>query len=247
MADIDGYHDVLSAPMRAVWPRAARIASATGGVLVGGTAVAVHLRHRRSEDLDILTPSAFDTAAVRDRLEADADRSFVALARSRHEVLVLLDDVRVHVFEDPQAEHRLRVPRPLQPGPTIDGMPVASLPDLLALKLDTLLWRSSLRDLLDLAAIDSLTAHRLEDGIRCYRLRFGPELDSGILDNLIFKLRFPPAGDADPLFDDARDATVAYLKQRARDVEEELHRQRATAAMPAEPPTTSEQPGSLDT
>ena len=86
----------------------------------------------------------------------------------------------------------------------------------------------------------------LEDGIRCYRQRLGPELDSGILDNLIFKLRFPSGGDADPLFDDARDVTVAYLKRRAHDVEEELHRQRAAAGIPTEPPTTPEQPGSRD-
>ncbi len=124
-------------------------------------------------------------------------------------------------------------------------MPVASLPDLLALKLDTLLWRSHLRDLLDIAAIDSLTAHRLEDGIRYYRQRFGPELDNAILDNLIFKLRFPSARDADPLFDDARDATITYLKRRAHDVEEELHRQR-TAGIQPEPHPASEQPGSLD-
>ena len=246
MADIDAWDDVLDTRMRDAWPKAGRIASRTGGVLVGGTAIAIHLRHRRSEDIDILTPGPFDTAEIRDQLEAAAESSFVALARSRHEVLVLLDDVRVHVFEDPQAEHRLREPRTIQQGPTVGGMPVASLEDLLALKLDTLLWRSNLRDLLDLAAIDSLTAHRLEDGIRYYRQRFGPELDSGILDNLIFKLRFSSGGDADPLFDDARDVTVAYLKRRAHDVEEELHRQRAAAGIPPEPPTTPEQPGPLN-
>ena len=232
MAEIGAWSDVLGAPLRAAWPRAAPIASETSGVLVGGTAVAIHLRHRRSDDIDILVPGPFDTAEIGRRLEHAAGWSFVAVARSRHEVHVLLDGVHVHVFEDPQAEHRLRTPHTLRQGPVVSGMPVASLPDLLALKLDLLLWRSTLRDLLDIAAIDRLTNHRLEDGIRYYRQRFGPELDNAILDNLVFRLRFPAAGDADPLFDDARDTTVAYLKQRAGDVEAELYRQRAAAADP---------------
>ena len=59
------------------------------------------MRHRRSEDIDILTPGPFDATEIRDRLEADTESSFVALAPSRHEVQVLLDGVRVHVFEDP--------------------------------------------------------------------------------------------------------------------------------------------------
>ena len=227
MAEIDAWSDVLGDRQRAAWLRAAPTASATGGVLVGGTAAAVHLRHRRSEDLDILTPGPFDTAEIRRRLERAAEWSFVAVARSRHEVRVLLDGVNVHVFEDPQAEHRLQTPRMLEQGPVISGMPVASLPDLLALKLDILLWRSTLRDLLDIAAIDRLSGHSLEDGIRYYRRRFGPELDNAILDNLIFRLRFPAAGDADPLFDDTRDATVAYLKRRSIDVGADLQRQRA--------------------
>lgn len=40
-----------------------------GAYLVGGTAVATHLRHRVSRDLDFFLPGATDLAALRRRLE----------------------------------------------------------------------------------------------------------------------------------------------------------------------------------
>ena len=44
VADIDAWEEVLDARLRAAWPKAGRIASRTGGVLTGGTAIAIHLR-----------------------------------------------------------------------------------------------------------------------------------------------------------------------------------------------------------
>ena len=229
MGQIDDWREVIGHRQRAVWPKAAAAAADCGGVLVGGTAVAIHLMHRISEDIDILAPGRFDTVSARSLLEEQADESFTMIGLSPHEVHALVDGVSVHVFEDPNADSRTADVEVLHQGPTIDAMPVASLQDLFALKLDLIRWRSTLRDLIDLAAIDQLSGHRLEDGLSYWLQKFGAEWDNAALDQLAFKLRFPSAQDADPLFDDSRDQIIDYLKGRAPQVEQALH-QRRTAA-----------------
>ncbi len=229
MNQIDEWREVIGHRQRAVWPKAAAAAAECGGVLVGGTAVAIHLRHRLSEDIDILAPGPFDAAGARSQLEEQADESFTMIGLNSHEVHALVDGVSVHIFEDPNAESRTAAVAVLKQGPEIDTMPVASLQDLLALKLDLIRWRSTLRDLIDLAAIDQLSGHRLEDGLFYWLQKFRAEWDNAALDQLVFRLRFPSAQDADPLFDDSRDQIIAYLKSRAPQIEQALH-QRRTAA-----------------
>ena len=229
MGQVDEWHPVIGDRQRAVWPTAARAAVACLGTLVGGTAVTVHLKHRISEDIDILAPGPFDIAETRSLLEEGAQESFAIVDMSTHEICALVDTVRVHLFEDPNADSRIGEVEVLQEGPTIDGMPVASLKDLLALKLDLIRWRSVLRDLIDLAAIDRISGHRLEDGLAYWQEKFNAEWDNAALDQVVFRLLFPSAQDADPLFDDSRDQVIAYLKSRAAQVEQALHYRRTAA------------------
>ena len=230
MSQIDDWQDVIGDRQRAVWPKAARAAAACRGVLVGGTAVAIHLRHRVSEDIDILAFTPFDTAAVKSLIEQEAEESFAVIGLSSHEVHVRVDGVSVHVFEDPNADSRTGQVTVLQEGQTISGMQVSSLKDLLALKLDVIRWRSALRDLIDLAAIDRLSGHRFEDGLVYWQQKFRAEWDNAALDLLVFRLRFPSAKDADPLFDNSREEVVGYLKSRALQVEQALRQRREAAS-----------------
>ena len=227
MNQIDQWQEVIGHHQRTVWPKAAKAAIACQGVLVGGTAVTVHLKHRISEDIDILAPSPLDATGVRSLLESEAEVSFAVIGLSSHEVHALVDGVSVHVFEDPNADSRTEDVATLQEGPIIDAMPVASLEDLLALKLDLIRWRSTLRDLIDLAAIDQLSSHPLEDGLAYWQQKFGLQWDNAALDQMVFRLRFPSARDADPLFDDSRDQVVSYLKSRSLQVEESLKQRRS--------------------
>ncbi len=107
MSRIDDWQEVIGDRQRAVWPKAAKAAAACRGMLVGGTAVTVHLRHRVSEDIDILAPSPLDAASMKSLIEAEAEESFAMIGLSPYEVHALIDGVSVHVFEDPNAESRV--------------------------------------------------------------------------------------------------------------------------------------------
>ena len=50
---------MLSPEMRHVWPILGQATSNLDGCLMGGTALAVYLRHRRSFDLDYMTAGSF--------------------------------------------------------------------------------------------------------------------------------------------------------------------------------------------
>ena len=57
---LDDYSDLLAPELRDLWPLSSKVAHSTDGRLMGGTALALHLRHRSSTDIDIMTLGSFD-------------------------------------------------------------------------------------------------------------------------------------------------------------------------------------------
>jgi Nucleotidyl transferase AbiEii toxin, Type IV TA system len=113
--------------------------------LAGGAAIAVHLRHRISNDLDIFGPKRASFAP------------FQALAGPRsHEVkVVTVGDATLHLEIGGVPVDVVRYPYPLlekpQSGP--EGFPVAGLVDLATNKLAAIAKRGLLRDFWDLYEI----------------------------------------------------------------------------------------------
>ena len=215
MADIDVCADVLDEPQRRVWAAVAETAGQIDGCLMGGTAVAVHLRHRRSEDLNVMTLRDFSAADVQHRLERRFKAVQVIDAGDNY-CTAVVEGVRVDVFK---ALIRSSV-GPLglaavAPGPVVCGMPVASVPDLLASKLEILRFRAKVRDLIDLAAIDQLSGYSLEDGLGFYCRRYGHDRLPQEFNEIIALLQDPEPLDPDPSFDQAKPAALAHLQHRA--------------------------------
>ena len=75
MTAIEDYSDVLNDNMIAAWPRVAAALEGLDCTLMGGTAVAMVLRHRHSHDLDFMTLAPFDSRAVAAKLLSSAARA----------------------------------------------------------------------------------------------------------------------------------------------------------------------------
>ena len=101
----------------------------------------------------------------------------------------------------------------------------ASLPDLLASKLDVLLYRRKLRDYIDLTAIDAQSPYSLEDGLLLHMARYGATPEGFELSRIISLLEDPGHLDADPKFAKERDEILDYLKNRAPALRRHLHHQ----------------------
>lgn len=214
MTDIDEYADFLPNSLRSVWPYAAECAQRIGGVLMGGTAVAIHLRHRQSEDLDVMTLEEFSGNAIKKRLEeSGAAVEVIEVAKNMFHGFV--DAVKVDVFRALESNGvEPSSMRWIAPTTTVGGMEVGSLPDLMATKLDVIWSRAKLRDYIDLAALDRSGACSLESGLGYYCHRYGYNHPPRVLEQIIGVLDSPEPLPLDPVFEEIGAESLDYLKGR---------------------------------
>jgi hypothetical protein len=157
----------LRAAQRCLWP-ALRPARNRGFVLYGGTAVSLHLGHRRSIDFDFFRDRAFDTASLRKAFPVV--REAQTLQEQENTLVVSVgrrSPVKVSFFGG------LSFGRIGDPVLTADGVAeVASLEDLLAHKLKVILQRAEKKDYDDIAAL-LRAGVPLARGLAGARLLFG--------------------------------------------------------------------------
>ncbi len=111
--------------------------------LAGGTALALHIGHRRSVDLDFFNPQSFDEDAFLAGLHGIPGLSLIS--RSEQTVYLLISDVKTSFigYEYPM----------LFPFEYFAGVAVADLRDIACMKFSALAGRGSRRDFIDLYAV----------------------------------------------------------------------------------------------
>jgi Nucleotidyl transferase AbiEii toxin, Type IV TA system len=167
---LDPRFDVLPAAQQQIW-NALAAAPGLGFVLYGGTAIALHLGHRRSIDFD------FFRSAPLDKNQIHAEFAFVKGAA----VLQDTPDTQVLLAEMPAGPVKIsffgsigfgRVNAPLL---TRDGvLLVASLDDLMATKLTATLDRAEAKDYRDIAAMIAAGVS-LSAGLTAFKQMFNGE------------------------------------------------------------------------
>jgi predicted nucleotidyltransferase component of viral defense system len=148
--------------------------------LGGGTAVAVHLKHRRSRDLDFF----FHRDAVDlERLARQLDEvgPFAVTEASPGTLRGLLGATKLEFLHADQVSPQKLLE---EPG-VVAGLRVAGLKDLLAMKLKVLGERGEMRDYFDVKAIDEQSPLSVEDGIALFLARYRLDPSSGALKSLI--------------------------------------------------------------
>ena len=220
--DVHDYSDVLPDSLRRVWTAVAGCARMVGGALMGGTAVAIHLRHRVSVDLDVMTLRSFSGSAVEERLR-ETVTSVEPIEVSDNMFHGFVDGVKVDVFRalptNGVAPEQMRW---ISPGTHVGGMEIGSIPDLMAAKLDTIMYRAKLRDYFDLAELDRSGACSLEAGLGYYCRRFGYSYPPPVLERIIRLLESPGTLPADPDYEARSEPSLSYLRDRAPDLWERL-------------------------
>ena len=190
-----------------------KVAAATDGldrVLVGGTALALQLRHRASFDIDVQVLHDFDAEGLVGHLErigVDVDVQHVSVNALR----VVADGTKVEGRKSAMRQ------TPVGKGPVIEEMPVASLLDLFALKLRAVRNRAQLRDYVDIAALIDHGIGLME-GIRAYAARFHLFLIHEDLHD-VFSVLTPPPDDLpmDVPLEEARGRTLESVHLAAQE------------------------------
>lgn len=203
---------VLPPDTAAAWPKVVSCLP-DGAYLAGGTALAVHLSHRISRDLDVFVQRPFDTAQLRTRLASLGNLTVTSLS----------DDTLNGVLDHTKVQFLLAdTQQPLDAFEDVAGMPVSGLRDLLATKLKVIANRGELRDYFDLMKIEEMTEHRVEQGLSYYlrRYRVGP--DDSSLGAIVRALGYLDDVAPDPGLPVTKEDVAAYWSGRLGDVARSL-------------------------
>lgn len=176
--------------------------------LGGGTATALHLHHRVSQDLDFFYHhGAVDLGA----LERDLTRVGVAVTvRAPGTLRTLVGETKVEFLH---ADH-VRPQHLLQSPEVIAGLRVAGLKDLIAMKLKVLAERGELRDYYDIRQIDLHGGISVEDGIALYLERYDLDRASDALPHLIRALGYLDDVGEDEQLPVSKAELVAWWRRR---------------------------------
>ena len=153
--------------MLEVWDTVGALAPPSGE-LMGGTALAVHLSHRRSEDLDIFVYEPFDPLALLDRLKdwGKVEAEYWAEGTLN----CTFGGVKLQFL---RAEGQQR----LEAGSAVGEMIVGSFPDVVASKLKVIGDRGELRDYYDLMCIETAANTPAMTMLQWYCQRYQVEED----------------------------------------------------------------------
>jgi len=183
--------------------------------LGGGTAVATHLQHRVSEDLDVFfesTPALDDLAAELER------RGPTVVSRSEGGTLdcrfattkvQLLDAAHCHLVEDPVV---------------VAGLRVAGLGDLMGMKLRAITDRGTHRDYFDLAAMELNGGRSIEEGMAYFDARFEPRNPDEAVANVLRALSYLGDIEEDPAIAVTVEELQGYWQRRLPAITSHINR-----------------------
>jgi hypothetical protein len=138
-------------------------------ILVGGTALALTIGHRRSIDIDLFTPNSFDASNLAGILQRDYGAEKIATAGSS--VFCFIDDIKTDLIS-----HKYPA---VEPHKTIEGIRFASLSDIAAMKLHAIVQSGyRKKDFVDVYFL--LEKMPLIDMYHAYEKKYYPEASGAI-------------------------------------------------------------------
>ena len=159
--------EILPSSQQEIWPKLSPITQ-TGFVLYGGTAIALQLMHRVSIDFDFFSSRSFNNEEIFDLLPFLKGSAIEQSGRNTLSVRTQ-NNVKISFFGEISFG---RVGEPLVCSET--GLQVASLDDLMALKLKVLFDRCACKDYMDISAMIQAGVS-VAKGLSSAREMFGSE------------------------------------------------------------------------
>jgi len=123
-----------------LWKKLARVTKIADFYLAGGTALALNFNHRESIDFDFFTAKSFDNHGLAKSFSKSGNFQIDSLTENT--LLGAIDGIKVSFFKYPYSS--------LQKPEKLEGLTVASLADLAAMKVIAISQRGARRDFVDL-------------------------------------------------------------------------------------------------
>lgn len=167
--------DPITSKQRAVLTKLAPVLS-DGIYLVGGVAIAAHLSHRGSRDLDLF--ATHDPTPLQSALEQLP--GVAVTGRAPGTIHLKVDSVPVSLIE-----YRYPLLVPAEPRAHLP-VPVASIDDLACMKLSAIVGRGLVRDFWDLHTIVTRTARSLRELLETFQRKYAARDIGHVLRSLVY-------------------------------------------------------------
>lgn len=205
-ADLASVADQLPDGTAQAWRSLVAVVPASA-YLAGGTALACHLHHRVSRDLDFFFVEPFDVEALHRAVGQVG--AFAPTLLAPGTLNGILGSTRVQFLEASSQHH---VVEPVE----FAGLRIASVPDLLAMKLKVIGDRAELRDYFDVMVIDQRTSWSVEVGLTLFVQRYFPAAPDQAVEHIVRGLGFTDDVLDDPGLPVSRDEVVDFWARRVR-------------------------------
>lgn len=173
--------------------------------LAGGTAITAHIQHRVSQDLDFFCENTVDL----DELAATlVDLGPFAITMQNNHTLSGVYSATKVQFLDASAH------RPVDGYTNVGGIRIASMRDLVAMKLKVVGHRGELRDYFDLMAIEQASIGSAEQGLGDYLARYTPKHTTSALTHIVEALGYLDDVDEDELVPAPKSQIASYWQRR---------------------------------
>jgi hypothetical protein len=208
----DQVRKILPADTAAAWDAIVPVIP-PGTYLGGGTAIAVHLAHRVSRDLDFF----FHRQSVDlDKLAHHLTEigPFAVTERSPGTLNGIFSAIKVQFLHADEA----RPQRLLEVLQEVDGLHIAGLSDLVAMMLKVVGDRGELRDYFGLMTIEQRTGRTADEGLALLVARFQPEYPQQAINHILLGLGYFDDVDPDDALPVPLDQIVEYWTRRQPEI-----------------------------
>jgi Nucleotidyl transferase AbiEii toxin, Type IV TA system len=208
----DHIRRILPPDTGSTWETIAPVAPATT-YLGGGTAIAVHLKHRMSRDLDFFFHhNSVDLDELTNKLSTAGP--FAITERAPGTLNGVFSATRVQFLHADEVRPQRLLESPTQ----VDGLHIAQISDLMAMKLKVVGDRGELRDYFDLMTIEQQTGRTVDEGLALFVERYQPEYPDQAINHILLGLGYFDDVDPDDALPVSRQQIVDYWTRRQGEV-----------------------------
>jgi hypothetical protein len=145
--------------------------------LVGGTALAFYIGHRKSDDIDLFSNFTFDASQLIEFIQQDYPLQLYNTASNT--IKGSIENVNVDIIAH-------RYPYLNEPS-IIDGISILSAPDLIAMKLNAIsVSGQRAKDFVDIYFVLEENMFKISDMLKFYRLKYSQQGDMHVLKSLLY-------------------------------------------------------------
>jgi hypothetical protein len=177
--------------------------------LGGGTAVAVHLKHRGSRDLDFFFHQSVDLDELEKLISGLGP--FAVTYKDEGTRKGVFSETKLEIFDASALEQ-------LAPPTEVAGLRIASMQDLMAMKIKVMAERGEMRDYFDVKTIDEDGGISVEEGIELYIERYGVDPTSSSMRQLYLAMGHLDDVEPDESLPISKEELAAWWRKRQAQV-----------------------------